>query len=116
MSAPVAFADDDLICPTCGGDHVATEDDGTASCDTCGAAGLVWVDVSNVFGEGYRADLGPLTLAVERVIGGSNADRDPFGWSVYDDNGELANDMAATVADGQRDATKFAREALARRR
>lgn len=34
--------DDDVeyVCPSCGGDRVATEDDGTASCDDCGAQGV----------------------------------------------------------------------------
>lgn len=63
-----------------------------------------WRDESNVFGVVFVAEVGPLTLTVESVIGGSNADREPFGWSVYAEDGLVDEGAVATWMDGQRQA------------
>jgi hypothetical protein len=63
-----------------------------------------WVNESDVFSVRHVAQLGQLQLTAYSVLGGSNAEREPFGWTVSDRDGDVEIDSARTLAEAKRDA------------
>jgi hypothetical protein len=76
-------------------------------------SGVVWTNASGFFERRAVARVGPLTAEVFDVVGGSNADRNPFGWYVVRNGDEDVDDGAASTMDeAKRRAERAMREAV----
>ena len=62
-------------------------------------SGVEWENTSNVFGGSAEAQIGDYSLSIFTVIGGSNTETYPWGWSVMKDGVEVKEGAATSGRD-----------------